>query len=678
MVRLLMMSLAFLIVTDGAVAQVVPKSTDKKTGKLVSTQLNTSNNTFTPFANRTIPQGTELAKVTELPKAPRVNKNIRRLPVIPHLWCTIPNPIAETDIDPHRSLFVHDVETLSARNFTLRRTLSQISNQVSAQVPGTTPSSIFRQLWDTQNNTASGVDPSNIHCDDNDSKINGFPLNRCRRPEGKEAFGTDAMLNSRMALYKPTALVNRLDLASKGWRNCGEHRIIYAKRRLGIEQNLIIFEAVLPNPKPGCQSGCRDVVEFWVNLSKESNPVARAARLERFFYKGLPGFKPVVHVNHYNASGASSIYGGSGSGQIRTNQFLQTTGITPWTLKEFKTMVSCSSGNCDFDLVPISVKGNPYGILWNKNIATGASSPSTPITDIAALAKDFQKDVLAQVTNNKLANTDLNKFSYAVDLNKNAAESQSLAPTVDHYPSQFLGASNITFHLQLHSAALPFGLTGRQIVNRATALSCAGCHQPSQFGLQVPNSIGPGMSWPETRWPGTGGFVHVETQAQTLPANQLPTTAVIPQGFRLSPALINEFLPTRQKNLVTLANAKICPCKFQFPKLDFPKILELDPFKFRQLLEIRLPKSPIQLKKTFGNQIVQVLKKKAFTLNNDVVIQAKDPVLNKQADVLTIQLGVERGDLTNAQFRQFKRTTAQNLVLREPPRETVTGSLRTH
>src|SRR5439155_17228771 len=117
---------------------------------------------------------------------------------------------------------------------------------------------------------------------------------------------------------------NRLDLAHQGWRNCGEHRIIYGKRGSGISKNLIIFEAVLPNPRPGCREGCVPVAEFWKSLSAIDDPVARAQQLELFYYTGLSVFRPVVHVDHYSSKGVTGAYGSSGSGQIRTNQFLQT------------------------------------------------------------------------------------------------------------------------------------------------------------------------------------------------------------------------------------------------------------------------------------------------------------------------------------------------------------------
>ena len=311
-------------------------------------------------------------------------KAVRALGFEDGAMCVTPMPIAAPNIDMHRSLFVHDDATLSAGNFSLRRTLQKLADDVVASAPGTTPETIFKQFWDTQNDAANQETAGNPHCSDSNGKINGIPLNRCPRPEDIEASGTAADVISRINNdYKPIALVNRIDLADQGWKNCGEHRIVYGKN-VSIK-NLIIFEAVLPNPKPGCRSGCRDVIEFWVDLSNDLAPVSRAAKLQNFFYNGLPGFRPVVHTSHY-ASGVSSVYGGSGSGQIRTNQFLFRAGMPPtvWTLKEFKTLLSCAGGVCDYDFFPVSVKGNPYGVLWNRDIATGAATPDVPFENTYA------------------------------------------------------------------------------------------------------------------------------------------------------------------------------------------------------------------------------------------------------------------------------------------------------
>ena len=57
---------------------------------------------------------------------------------------------------------------------------------------------------------------------------------------------------------------------------------------------------------------------------------------------------------------------------------------------------------------------------------------------------------------------------------------------------------------------------------------------PSSFGLLAPNSIGPGMSWPDS-----AAFVHVRAEA-------------VAGVHALSPALTTTFLPARAKNLASL------------------------------------------------------------------------------------------------------------------------------
>ncbi len=609
------------------------------------------------------------------------SKIVKRLGFKDGPMCVAPLAISTDSIDHHRSLFVHDLETLTAKDFSLQRTLSQIASQVTSKVPGTTAVSIFRQFWDTQNNTATAVDATNIHCDDNDTKVNGFPLNNCPRPEGGEAQGSNAAIEARMSEYKPTGLINRLDLAHDGWRNCGEHRIIYAKEGGG--KNLIIFEAVLPNPKPGCRSGCRDVVEFWVNLSQEADSVERAKKLEEFFYAGLPGFQPVVHVDHYNASGASSIYGGSGSGQIRTNQFLSG---GPWTLKEFKTMVSCTGGSCEFDIVPISVKVNPYGELWNRDIATGATSPASPITNIEALATNFQSDVIAQVTLDKLGNPDRNMFTYSVDLNKNAAESQSQNPVIDHYPDQFTLATDATFRTNLDAAASSLGLTGSQIVNRATAHSCAGCHLPSAFGLLAPNSIGPGKSWPDGL-----GFIHVQSHDEPLSPTQLPESHTSTQGFKLSPALQNLFLDSREVGLITVANEDVCDCvhtRSAFPftakrQFNFNRIMNASKIKLGDAL-LKENEKFSKRKKITKKDIAEHFSKQRQLITQEESVRekamrkAKIPLPKPPSDIVTVNLNLSGKQFSPKKLKQLKIKTVTKLIEKEPMRKTISGSFRAH
>lgn len=596
-------------------------------------------------------------------------------------------PIAEASIDPHRSLMVHDTATLGAANFGLRRTLQKLSDDVIASVPGTTPESIFRQLWDTQNDAAGGVTAGNPHCSDNNGKIGAYPLNMCARAEGAEAVGTDAQIATRINTYQPLALVNRLDLADAGWKNCGEHRIIYGKSGGGVAKNLLIFEAVLPNPKPGCRSACRPVIDFWTELSSDPSPASRASKLESYFYSGLPGFRPVVHTSHYS-SGVSSVYGGSGSGQIRTDQFLG----FPWTLKEFKTLLSCSGGSCDYDLMPINVKANPYGVLWSRDVANGgAPTPppsngfATPIAGLPGLATNFQSEVLAQVTLDRLGNPDINTFTYEVKADKNAAESQSLGPTVDHYPNQYNGSTDAGFRTNLNALAAGFGLTGNQIVNRATAQSCAGCHQPSTFGLTAPNSIKPGQSWPDSL-----GFVHVDVftrafnVADGFDVTQFSGNA---NGFNVSPALLTTFLPARRTNLVSIANEDICDC---VPK---PGLVSIDKLaNFKDILarsNTRIKADLDTNRKAFTEKAgLKAADVSRFVAKSRAVVakgEAERTAQLKQAGIVLEPPSLKpepvvlsREQLSKDALLKAKQATIDQIVASEPPRKTITGSFRSH
>ncbi|HYD51039.1 MAG TPA: hypothetical protein VEA99_00375 [Gemmatimonadaceae bacterium] len=618
---------------------------------------------------------------------------LRRLGFEDGLVCTAPTPISAADLDIHRSLFVHDVATLGAGDFSLRRTLTKLRDDVAASVPGLTPEAIFRQFMDSQNDTPAAVTTGNPLCSDGGGKVNGFPFNNCPRPEGAEAAGTDADVAARIDHdYRPIALVNRFDLADKGWRNCGEHRIVYGKVD-GIAKNLIIFEAVLPNPRPGCRSGCREVIDFWTGLSSDPSPASRAAKLETFYYGGLPGFSPVVMTNHYT-SGTSSSYGGSTSGQIRTNQFLNRSGLGlgPWTLKEFKTFLSCAGGTCDFDILPVAVKVNPYGVLWNRDVATGTVPPlppdngyATPIVNLQALAAAFQGDVQAQVTAARLANPDVNSITYEVAPDKNSAESQSHRPVIDHYPSQFANAADATFRTNLDTLAAGFGLTGAQIVNRATASSCAGCHLPGGFGLTQPSSIGPGVSWPDAL-----SFVHVDVENVSLasqpefdPANFGGNV----NGFNISPALLDVFLPARENVLATNANQPICDC---VPKLGVltPKPLATQLQAIRESSS-RLEKELAEAQKRFdarervsSDDARKLLEEKKGIMNR--VQAARDAAL-AQLGVTTkpvapkaepVNLGATQ--LAQEKLRVLKGQKLREIVQAEPPRETVTGSFRPH
>lgn len=653
---------------------------------------------FNPAAARAVLAKPDIRRGTDTLRNTALLRNnlIRRSGFEDGSVCTAPVPISGADVDIHRSLFVHDAATLTAGNFSLRRTLTKLRDDVAASVPGATPESIFQQFMDTQNDTAHAATAGNALCSDNDGKINGYPLNKCPRAEGSEAAGATTDIANRIDNdYHPVALVNRIDLADKGWKNCGEHRIVYGKVVGGFSKNFIIFEAVLPNPKPGCRSGCRDVIDFWVDLSADASPASRAAKLETFFYGGIPGFEPVVKTTHYT-SGVASTYGGSASGQIRTNQFLSAPGpgLGPWTLKEFKTFLSCTGGTCDYDILPISPKVNPYGVLWNRDVATGTVPPlppdngfATPIAGLAALAAAFQSEVAAQVTLARLGNPDMNAITYEVALDKNSAESQSQSPVIDHYPNQFASAADASFRTNLDTLAAGVGLTGAQVVNRAMANSCAGCHLPNGFGLTTANAIGPGMSWPSALT-----FVHVDVNVPPISLAAMPEFNAAnfggnANGHNISPALLTTFLPAREANLVSQANDTVCDC---VPK---PSVLGARDLNATvRVLRSNEPKMRAQLadaeKRFAAKSNVGRDDYRAYFAEKKAILARGQAARDKE--LATAGLAVERvvekvQPVTLAaarpaarELRALKVRTLQELVKSEPPRESVTGSFRPH
>lgn len=613
----------------------------------------------------------------------------RALPGLPPRFpalCLRPPATAASAIDPHRSLFVHDRSTLDASgpdftaDFSLNHTLSQIANQVSTTVPGTTAVGIFRQLWDTQG-PAPGV-TTGPHCDDNGTTINGFPIN-CPRNESREARGTDSEIESRMAEYKALALVNRIDLAHEGWRNCGEYRIVYGRRANG--ENLIIFEAVLPNPRPGCREACLPVAEFWKSLSAIDDSVSRAEKLQEFFYDGLPGFRPVVHVSHYSAKGVSSSYGSSGSGQIRTNQFLQDGPLHPWLLKEFKTVLDCGVAPCKFVIVPVMVKVNPHGPLWNEDNA-------------GPRAVDFRADTLLQTA--ALASTSLMGIGYEVDLVNDAGQSmeQAVEGFVDDYRAQMDAAAATTFRTALVTGSL----TADQMANRALTQSCAGCHEPRTFSLNLPDSIGTvttpvGSSVPTTdTWPASVGFVHVKVVPNVRPefaAN--PAAFGSGQGQEISPALLDFFLPARKNFLLAHLNSARCTCVRRFGFLDAVKrrvALDIETKVQREFsarfeeLEKRL--AQIQTTTPTAEEVSKLARERnqlvserdkalSAELRRNGITLPDDELLNLKPESMKLKAGgIAKG---NAAREAGLRTEEVNRILREePPRRTVTGSFRVH
>jgi len=387
--------------------------------------------------------------------------------------------------------------------------------QQLAQQGGVDRLSLFHQWWDSEG-TSPGVGPG-PHCDDEQtggsSTFNGFPL-QCPRNEHREAL-IDPFVNEAQSplAYDPIGLFNRFDLAPSDGHDCGEYRIVFARRDQGdSSHNLLIFEGVLPNPTQALGlAGCLPVAQMWGDLSHEPNALKRRDQLHDFYFNGLPGFEPVIHIDHYGA-------GADGRGQIRTNQFIQ----FDWLLREFKMRRACPAGPCGVSIVPATAKVNPFGPLFDARS-----------TDPQASA--FQAAFVASVDN--LASADINRFFYEPANTFNTGQSDVFG-LESNYVSQFGSAPNgFRDAIQARLTAIGSNLTPTNLVTRAEALSCAGCHQLSN---QAP--LGGGLTWPTS-----AGFTHISDR----------NVVSGPDGdaFQLSSALISTFLPHRKMVLEAFLTA---------------------------------------------------------------------------------------------------------------------------
>jgi hypothetical protein len=422
----------------------------------------------------------------------------------------------KSDLDVRRSLVVTEQAVLA--RFPFQRVLDQLVAQ--SGVPGLTSLALFQQWWNTQNPAPDGV------CS---GSLNGYPYD-CRPAatgqEGAEASADPfADPGQNPGEYIPIGLFNRFDLAPASGANCGEHRIVYARRSgipdgtLNRSRNLIIFEATLPNPQlqQGLK-GCKNIVKFWADLTSENNLQKRADQLEKFYFEGIANLPPVVHVAHFGDNA-------TGVGQIRTNQFMQADAlVTPkvWTLREFKLLRTCAGGACSaMTVVPVTVKTNPFGPMFRFG-APGSSG-------------SFQALFVSQVQTLAAADA-VSKFDFQVPDAFNGGQSLASGSTENNYVTQFgLGEAPGTFAADIQAVLDGMGssLTPAQVVARAQTLSCAGCHRLSANSA-APPSLGGGLVWPASL-----GFVHV-TEQETEPGDG-------DIRYRISPALTDSFLPVRKR-----------------------------------------------------------------------------------------------------------------------------------
>ncbi len=116
-------------------------------------------------------------------------------------------------------------------------------------------------------------------------------------------------------------------------------------------------------------------------------------------------------------------------------------------------------------------------------------------------------------------------------------------------PTQFSSDYNLfaspalTLAVQSRLVTLGSTLSATNVYNRATAMSCGGCHQHSNGDV-----LGGGLP----NWPASAAFVHVnETPGAAIAGPDAFGAAG--RSFQISPAMTNVFLPFRMINLRCIA-----------------------------------------------------------------------------------------------------------------------------
>jgi hypothetical protein len=197
--------------------------------------------------------------------------------------------------------------------------------------------------------------------------------------------------------------------------------------------------------------------------------------------------------------------GWSGAGQLRSNNFVDN---VQWNLREVKWRASCGGADCRAGFVLVDSKNSPSEKLFAETHS-----------DSAAFAHWFLSKSVP-----KLAKaTSPNELSLGNPSEFNAYESISQPFADDPISVLYRQAASASLRARIADklVELQSPLSVDNILDRATAVTCAGCHRISRNA-----DLGGGLVFPPPM-----GFVHVGERGE------------------LSPAMLDHFLPRRRQIL---------------------------------------------------------------------------------------------------------------------------------
>lgn len=355
--------------------------------------------------------------------------------------------------------------------------------------------------------------------------ISGLPMKVDPRPAESGLSPAQLLDPAHPRGLMPIGLFSRFDLAPADWSDCGEHRIVYGNKP-GQPRFFLIFEAKIPNPSPSLGiKGCRPLAMSWRGIGLAATAI-RNTRLDQLYYTGVPGFRPAVHFLNYGAP----------LGQVRSNSFVQ----VPWQLREFR-ILAVGPNVLQFRTAPAA--SNPLAEFYQNNPAGSALEQSERTKfrlDFDALYQPRLRSVDAAEPLAGYRKLLFNTMGAGFELR--SSEFQSNVDISDD-PSAVAGTQIRAVVPASWTAPAPFAnrtISEAQMLNRATLITCAGCHQPGN--RQVSTVGGTPIVWPNSL-----GFVHISEFVDA--AGNHP----------ISPALQNNFIPFRREATLNVVNSDLAP-----------------------------------------------------------------------------------------------------------------------
>ncbi len=399
------------------------------------------------------------------------------------------NPaIAVANIHPSLALSIQDLPTQTLKDdfktrFSLERVLTQLLTIAGAS--GQDAANLYKRLWESQANISNAMftEPFQPHCTDDGGTINGFPT----------VCPPETLLRpTAPSFFFPVAVFNRLDLAPLDGSHCGEYRIVFSRDQGpdpdapgSFGEGNVIFEGQLPNPSPQCGvDACRPIAEYWNQLSL-GNPATLLQALDKFYFTGLSGFRPVVHPANYGMQ--SDCHNG---GQVRTDMF---TAGHEWQLREFKLDIDCS-GPCTVYFRPVTVKNTPTSQVHFQVGTPFADAYLSQVDELAA-------PTLMGISMDLPDQFNLGRSRHMSELAPDFLPATWQPISFQAPPQQIATQTRLT---QIGSS-----LTPENIIWRELTQTCAGCHR---FTNNT-SLIGGGLVWPASL-----GFTHVDNQGTFSPA----------------------------------------------------------------------------------------------------------------------------------------------------------------